>query len=142
MPATGVRPFPFGATRAEVERETAERGAGNEPAAVREAWTVRAVEGGDRLRVALDYRRSAAPPRTPSDLRVVSPAAVRPSVERVYRVDRVLDVLRGAGADDPRLARFEFEAEVPELREALGGAEPHPHGIVAEPLLLRDRPAA
>jgi hypothetical protein len=134
----GGAALPVRATRAEVEREVAERGAGNEPAAVREAWTVRAAEGGDRLRVALDFRRSAAPPRAPSDLRVVSPAAVRPPVERVYRVDRVLDVLRSAGADDPRLSRFEFEAAVPELREALGGAEPRPHGIAVEPVVLRD----
>jgi hypothetical protein len=142
LPATGVRPFPFGATRAEVGREVAQRGAGNEPAAVREVWTVRAAEGGDRLQVALEYRQSAAPPRSPSNLRVVSPASVRPSVERVYRVDRVLDVLRSAGADDPRLTRFQFEAAVPELREALGGAEPRPHGIAAEPLLLRDMAAS
>ncbi len=142
LPAAAARTFPFGAARAaEVEREVAQRGVGNEPAAVREAWTVRAAEGGDRLRVAIDYRQSPTPLRAPFEQRFVSAAEVRSPVEVVNRVDRLLDVLRSAGADDPRLVRFEFEAAVPELREALGGAEPRPHGIAAEPLVLRDVPA-
>ncbi len=141
LPAA-ARTFPFGGGRAaEVEREATLRGAGNEPASVREAWTVRATEGGDRLRVALHYRQSPTPLRAPFDQRLVSAPEVRPQVEVVNRVDRLLDVLRSGGTDDPRLARFEFEAAVPELREALGGAEPRPHGIAAEPLVLRDLPA-
>jgi hypothetical protein len=91
------------------------------------------------MRLALDYRRNAAPPRAPFDLHVISAAEVRPPFELSYRVDRLQDVLRSEGADDPRLIRFEFEAAaVPELREALGGAEPRPRGIVAEPIVLRD----
>ena len=84
----------------------------------------------------------APPQRAPFDRRRVSAAEVRPEVEAVNGVDRLLDVMRCAGADDPRLARFEFEAAVPELREALGGAEPRPHGIAAEPLVLRDMAAS
>ncbi len=127
LPAAAARTFPFGGARAaEVERE---------------AWTVRAAEGGDRLRVALDYRQSPTPLRAPIDQRLVSAPEVRPQVEVVNQVDRLLDVLRSAGADDPRLFHFEFEAAVPELREALDGAEPRPHGIAAEPLVLRDLPA-
>ena len=78
----------------------------------------------------------------PGNKEIVSAAEVRPPVEVVNRVDRLLDVLRSAVTDDPRLARFEFDAAVPELREALGGAEPRPHGIAAEPMVLRDLPAA
>jgi hypothetical protein len=139
LPAAAVRGFGFGGARAaEVEREVTQRGVGNEPAAVREAWTMRANEGGDRLRVALDYRQSPTPQRAPFDQRLVSAPEIRPPVEVVNRVDRLLDVLRSQGNDDPRLTRFEFEAAVPELREALGGAEPRPQGIAAEPVILRD----
>ncbi len=140
VPAAAVQGDGFGAARAaEVGREAAERGAGAEPAMVREAWTVRAAEGGGEMRLALDYRRNAAPPRAPFDFRVISAAEVRPPFELSYRADRLQDVLRSEGADDPRLARFEFEAAaVPELREALGGAEPRPRGVVAEPIVLRD----
>jgi hypothetical protein len=41
---------------------------------------------------------------------------------------------------NPRLARLEFEAAVPELREAVGGAEPRPRAVLAEPMVLRDLP--
>ncbi len=140
VPAAAVQGDGFRAARAaEVGREAAERGAGAEPAMVREAWTVRAAEGGGEMRLALDYRRNAAPPRAPLEFRVVSAAEVRPPFGLSYRADRLQDVLRSEGADDPRLARFEFEtAAVPELREALGGAEPRPRGVVAEPIVLRD----
>ena len=127
-----------GARAAEVEREATLRGTAEEPALGRDRWTVRAGEGGWRLRLLLEYRRSAAPRRAPFDLRVLSAPEARPPVELVYRVDRLQDVLRTEGTDDPRLARFEFEATVPELREALGGAEPRPRGIVVEPVVLRD----
>ncbi len=141
--AAAAQAHPFGAALvAEVRREATEPGADDGPARVREAWTVRAAEGGDRLRLLLDYRRDAAAPREPFSLRLVSAPEVRPPVELVYRGERLRDVLRSEGTDDPRLARLELEAAVPGLREALGGAEPRPRAVLAEPLVLRDLPAS
>jgi hypothetical protein len=143
LPAAAVPTYPYGAARAaEVEREVAERGVGDEPAVVREAWTVRAGKGGGHLRLLLDYRRSAAPPRAPFDLRVVSAPEVRPPVDHVYQLDRLIDVLRSEDTDDPRLTRFALEATVSELREALGGGVPLPRAVVAEPWVLRDLPTS
>jgi hypothetical protein len=143
-PVAAVPGERFGVARAaEVEREAAERGADGGPATVREAWTVRADGGGGEMRLRLDYRRNPAPLRSPFEFRVISAAEVRPPFELSYRADRLQDVLRSEGIDDPRLARFELEATaVPELREALGGTGPRPRGIVAEPVILRDVPAA
>jgi hypothetical protein len=143
LPAAAVPTYPYGAARAaEVEREVAERGVSDEPAVVREAWTVRVGDGGGHLRLLLDYRRSAAPPRAPFDLRVVSAPEIRPPVDHVYQLDRLIDVLRSEDTDDPRLTRFWLEATVPELREAIGGGEPQPRAVVAEPLVLRDLPTS
>jgi hypothetical protein len=143
LPAAAVPAFPYGAARAaEVEREVAERGAGGEPATVREAWAVRPAEGGGRLRLLVEYRRAAAPPRAPYQLRVLSAPEVMPPLDHVYQLDPLMDVLRGEDVDDPRLVRLELEATVPEMREAFGGgAAPRPRAVVAEPLLLRDLPA-
>ena len=143
LPAAAVPTYPYGAAQAaEVEREAAERGVGDEPAVVHEAWTVHVGEGGGHLRLLLDYRRSVAPPRAPFDLRVVSAPDVRPPVDHVYHLDRLIDVLRTEDTDDPRLTRFGLEATVPELREAIGGGEPQPRAVVAEPLVLRDLPTS
>jgi len=137
--ATAVPAFPYGAAHdAEVEREAAERGSGEEPATVREAWAVRPAAGGGRLRLLVEYRRADVLARAPYELRVVSAPEVAPPLDHVYQLDRLLDVLRSEDADDPRLVRLELEATLPELREALGGAAPHPRAMVAEPLLLRD----
>jgi hypothetical protein len=103
---------------------------------------VRAGEGGGHLRLLLDYRRSAAPSRAPFGLRVVSAPEVRSPVDHVYQLDRLIDVLRSEDTDDPRLTRFELEATVPELREALGEGDPHPRAVVAQPLVLRDLPTS
>jgi hypothetical protein len=143
LPAAAVPAFPYGAARAaEVEREVTERGSGGEPATVREAWAVRPAEGGGQVRLLLEYRRADVLARAPYQLRVLSAPEVMPPLDHVYQLDRLMDVLRGEDADDPRLVRLELEATVPEMREAFGGgAAPRPRAVVAEPLLLRDLPA-
>jgi hypothetical protein len=143
LPAAAVPAFPYGAARAaEVEREATERGAGGEPATVREAWAVRPAEGGGQVRLLLEYRRADVLARAPYQLRVLSAPEVMPPLDHVYQLDPLMDVLRGEDTDDPRLVRLELEATVPEMREAFGGGTaPRPRAVVAEPLLLRDLPA-
>jgi hypothetical protein len=143
LPAASAQVHPFGEVRvSEVRREATVAGGDDGPARVRETWTVRAAEGGDSIRLHLDYRRDGAATREPFTLRLLSAPAVRPPVEHLYRGERVRDVLRSEGTDDPRLARLELDAAVPELREILGGRETRPRAFLAEPGVLRDLPAS
>jgi hypothetical protein len=94
------------------------KGSGVEPAAGTELWDIPSEGGTIELR--LQYQRGVAM-RQKQETRPRS--AVDPTILRIYRVDRGLDLVRSVPAKIDRVQAYSLRVTVPDLRPLFDGSE-------------------
>ncbi len=117
-PHEGSGPYK-NSVQATVRREATLRGANFEPGAGSELWEVRDSAGGI-LGFRMDYQR-AVPVRTKGEARPHS--NVDPTFFRMYRYDRVMDVVKSIPEGIDRVQSYQLRVTMSELRDLFDGSE-------------------
>ena len=103
---------------ARIRLEQTFEGSGTEPATGTELWEVN-VDGG-AIVLHLEYQRAVAIQSNPETR---PRSAVDPTIQRVYRVDQGLDLVRSVPGKIDRVQAFSLRVSVPELRAVFDGSE-------------------